>query len=98
VALQIARMKEQRAEAAAAAPEEATPERRFAAKRAAVGMLVSLTRHSAALAGAAVEQGGLEAAIACLAEVDAEVKEGAGVLVWRMVWGRQMVLSGVTGS
>ncbi|KAL4440119.1 hypothetical protein ABPG75_003120 [Micractinium tetrahymenae] len=78
----------QREPAAAAhaeqAPHEGGPsspsaaaDRRYAAKRAAVGMLVSLMRHSPQLAGAAADQGGLQAAVACLGEADAETREGA---------------------
>lgn len=56
----------------------AQADRRYAAKRAAVGMLVSLMRHSPQLAAVAADQGGLEAAVACLGEADAETREGAG--------------------
>lgn len=51
---------------------------RCAAKRAAMGMLVSLMRHSPQLAAAAADQGGLDAAVACLSEADEETREGAG--------------------
>lgn len=59
---------------------DAATDRRSAAKRAAVGMgmLVSLTRHSSQLAVAVADQGGLQAAVSCLADTDPEVKEGAG--------------------
>lgn len=56
----------------------AMEDRRYAAKRAAVGMLVSLMRHSPHLAAAAADQGGLQAAVACLGDADAETREGAG--------------------
>ena len=51
---------------------------RSASRRAAIGMLVSLARHSAELAGAVAAQGGLQAAVACLQHEDSEVREGAG--------------------
>lgn len=51
-----------------------------AAKHAALSMLVALSRQSPELAQAVASQGGLEAAVECLADTDADAREAAGAV------------------
>lgn len=61
--------------------EDKADEDSHGAKRAAMGVMSALTRHSAELAGAVAEQGGLAAAVSCLQNTDGEAKEAAGGVV-----------------